>query len=47
MTKINEELCDEADTVLWSYQVRHKLSTRGKALNALLKEYGAKSQLFR
>ena len=47
MTKINEELCDEADSVLWAYQKQHRLSTRGKALNALLKEYGAKSQLFR
>ena len=47
MTKINEDLCDEADAVLWDYQKRHKLSTRGKALNALLQEYGQKSRLFR
>lgn len=47
MTKINEDLCDEADAVLWAYQKRHKLSTRGKALNALLIDYGKKSQLFR
>lgn len=47
MTKINEDLCDEADAVLWAYQKRHKHSTRGKALNALLQEYGQKSQLFR
>ena len=47
MTKINEELEPDADDVLRAYQKRHKHSTRGKALNALLQEYGQKSQLFR
>ena len=47
MTKINEELSPDADDVLRAYQKRHKMSTRGKALNALLQEYGQKSQLFR
>ena len=47
MTKINEELEPDADDVLRAYQKQHKLSTRGKALNALLLEYGQKSQLFR
>ena len=47
MTKINEDLGDPAMAVLIAFQKSHGLSTRGKALNALLIDYGRKSQLFR
>jgi hypothetical protein len=47
MTKVNEDLGDPAMGVLIAFQKSHNLSTRGKALNALLVDYGQKSQLFR
>jgi hypothetical protein len=47
MTKINEELDDESDNILWDFQKSHGLSTRGKALNALLKDYARKGQLWK
>jgi hypothetical protein len=47
MTKLNEELDDEAMPILIAFQKSRNLSTRGKALNGLIKDYGAKCQLFR
>lgn len=47
MTKVNEELDEEAIAILIEYQKKHGLSTRGKALNHLIKDYHRKSQLFR
>lgn len=46
MTKINEELDDEADAILWAFQKVHKL-TRGKGLNALIKDYNKGRQIFK
>lgn len=47
MPKINVKLDDEAHAVLFDYKRSHKLGSLDDALNALLKDYARKGQLFR
>ena len=47
MKKINVALDDQNHLILTKYKLDHGYSTLDKALNELLKEWGARNQLFR
>lgn len=47
MKKINVGLTDEAHMILTDYKLKHNHSTLDVALDALLREWASRNQLFR